>query len=235
MTDLHALSLTDQVTEALRRRLADREWPVRGRLPGQTELAKQMNVSVVVVREALARLKAEGLVESRQGAGVFVAALPGMAQVFKVAALASDDRQRLKDVFEVRCTIEVAAAQMAAQRRQSTDVIACTEALKQLKAALAAGGDAIAEDFEFHLSIATASHNAFYPQLLRYLHQVLLDAMRAARTRTLSMPGRLRVVQDEHSAILEAIVEGNVTAAGREMRQHLTHATERLGINSTLI
>ena len=77
MPDLHALSLADQVSDALLRRLAQNEWPLRGRLPGQNALAAQMKVSVVVVREALARLKAEGLVESRLGAGVFVVALPG--------------------------------------------------------------------------------------------------------------------------------------------------------------
>jgi DNA-binding FadR family transcriptional regulator len=232
MPDLHALSLTDQVTDTLLRRLANNEWPVRARLPGQNELAKQMSVSVVVVREALARLKAEGLVEPRQGAGVFVVALPGTARAFKVAALAEGDRKRLTDVFEVRITIEVAAAQMAAQRRLGPDVLACTEAFKQLKAALAAGEDAVAEDFEFHLSIAKASHNEFYPELLRYLHQVLIAAIRTARTQTRSMPGRLRTVQDEHASILQAIVEGNATAAAREMRLHLTHATERLALAS---
>lgn len=228
--DMHALSLVDQVTAALRQRIAQGEWPLHARLPGQNLLGAQMKVSVVVVREALARLKAEGLVEARQGAGVFVVGLPGAARSFKVEALADGDRRRLRDVFEVRCTVEVAAAEMAARRRLSADVLACTEALKQLKAALAAGDDAVAEDFDFHLAIAKASHNAFYPDLLGHLHQVLVDAIRVSRQQTRTMPGRLRLVQAEHSAILQAIVEGRPAAAGRQMRLHLEHAAERLGL-----
>lgn len=178
------------------RRLEQNEWPLRSRLPGQNELASQMGVSVVVVREALARLKAQGLLESRQGAGVFVTALPGSpTHVFKVAPLAEGDRRRLSDVFEVRCTIEVAAAELAAKRRDGADVLRCTEALKQLKAALASGEDAVAEDLEFHLAIAKASHNEFYPELLRHLHETLTEAIRAARQRTRAMPGRLSTLR----------------------------------------
>lgn len=227
---MRAVSLTEQVTDAMLRRLAQNEWPIGARLPGQSALALQMKVSVVVVREALARLKAEGLVASRQGAGVFVQALPGTARLFKVAALAAGDWQRLTDVFEVRCTVEVAAAEMAALRRDSADVLACTEALKQLKAALAAGDDAIVEDLDFHLAIAKASHNEFYPDLLRHLHQVLVEAIRTSRVRTRSIPGRLRMVQDEHAAILQAIVEGRAAPAARQMRLHLMNAAERLGL-----
>lgn len=230
MSEFHTHSLSDQVTTALRQRLAQREWRLGDRLPGQNTLAAEMKVSVVVVREALARLKAEGLVESRQGAGVFVTAAVDAPQAFRVAALTEGDRRRLTEVLEVRCTIEVAAAELAARRRDGDDVLALTEAFKRLKAALAEGGDAIDEDFEFHLAIARATHNEFYPDLLRYLHQVLLQAIRTSRKQTRTMPGRLQQVQSEHTGILDAVVEGRAEAAGRMMQHHLTHAAQRLGL-----
>lgn len=230
MPDLHALSLVDQVTQTLLTRLSQKEWPIGARLPGQNVLAAELGVSVVVVREALARLKAEGLVESRQGAGVFVLAAPEAPRGFKVASLTDGDPVRLAAVLEVRSSIEVAAAELAAARRTPDDVRDCTDAFKQLRAALAAGGEAIAEDFNFHLAVAKASHNEFYPELLRYLHHVLTLAISASRARTRTMPRRLEQVQDEHAAILQAIVDGQAAQAGRVMQLHLANAARRQGL-----
>lgn len=230
MSDLRALSLVDQVTQTLLTRLSQREWQIGERLPGQNVLSVELGVSVVVVREAMARLKSEGLVESRQGAGVFVVSMPEAPRGFKVTPLVEGDRSRLAAVLEVRSSIEVAAAELACLRRTPEDVHDCTEAFKQLRAALAAGGEAIVEDFNFHLAIAKASHNEFYPELLRYLHHVLILVIRTLRARTRTMPRRLEQVQDEHAAILQAIVDGQPTSAGRLMHMHLANAARRLDL-----
>jgi DNA-binding FadR family transcriptional regulator len=230
MSDFQALSLVDQVTQSLLKRIEQNEWAVGARMPGQNVLAAELGVSVVVVREALARLKADGLVESRQGAGVFVVSTSEAAKGFRVKHLADGDHRRLAAVLEVRSTIEVAAAELAATRRHADDVDECTDAFKALRAALAKGEEAIAEDFNFHLAIAKASHNEFYPELLRYLHQVLMRSIRASRERTRTMPRRLEQVQDEHAAILQAIVDGRPADAGRCMALHLENAARRLGL-----
>lgn len=232
MSDLHALSLVDQVTQTLLTRLSQREWQIGARMPGQNVLSVELGVSVVVVREALARLKADGLVESRQGAGVFVLSTPEAPRGFKVAPLVEGDPVRLAAVLEVRSSIEVAAAELACLRRTPEDIHECTEAFKQLRAALAAGGEAIVEDFNFHLAVAKASHNEFYPELLRYLHHVLILAIRTSRARTRTMPRRLEQVQDEHAAILQAIVDGQAAAAGRVMQVHLANAARRLDLQA---
>jgi Transcriptional regulators len=207
MSDFQALSLVDQVTQSLLKRIEQNEWAVGARMPGQNVLAAELGVSVVVVREALARLKADGLVESRQGAGVFVVSTSEAAKGFRVKHLADGDHRRLAAVLEVRSTIEVAAAELAATRRHADDVDECTDAFKALRAALAKGEEAIAEDFNFHLAIANASHNEFYPELLRYLHQVLMRSIRASRERTRTMPRRLEQVQDEHAATAVEVLQ----------------------------
>lgn len=226
---LPAASLVDRTARTLHERLARGEWPIGARLPGQNELAEHLGVSVVVVREALARLKAEGLLESRQGAGVFVIGNAEAPRGFKVA-LQTGDFPRLAAVLEVRSSIEVAAAELAAARRNEQDIATCTDAFRRLRAALAGGGDAIAEDFEFHLAIADASHNEFYPELLRYLHHVVLQGLRTQRERTRTMPRRLEQVQDEHAGILQAVIDGYAAEAGRLMHLHLANAARRMGL-----
>lgn len=228
MNDVASASLADQVYEVLLERLSQDSMQIGTRLPGQTALAKELGVSVVVVREALTRLRSEGLVESRKGAGVFVLSKPGGPSGFKVPQIADGDRGRLMAVQEVRTTIEVATAELAARRRSPEDIEACTAAFKRLRAALAADQEAIQEDLRFHLAIAKASQNEFYPELLQYLHHVLIQSLLASYEETRQMPRRFEQVQDEHAAILQAIVEGDSDAAGRLMRTHLTNAGRRL-------
>lgn len=231
MPDPNTPSLVDRTAQTLHERLARGDWPVGSRLPGQNELAEHLSVSVVVVREALSRVKAEGILESRRGAGVFVIGQAGMPKGFKVA-LHAGDTPRLEAVLEVRSSIEVAAAELAAARRSEEDVAACTAAFKRLRAALATGSDAISEDFDFHLAIASASHNEFYPELLQYLHQVVLQGLRTQRERTRTMPRRLEQVQDEHAGILQAVVDGRAGDAGRLMHLHLANAARRMGLHA---
>jgi GntR family transcriptional repressor for pyruvate dehydrogenase complex len=228
MNDVASVFLADQVYGVLLERLSQDSMQIGTRLPGQTALAKELGVSVVVVREALARLRSQGLVESRKGAGVFVLSKPGGPSGFKVPQIADGDLGRLMAVQEVRTTIEVATAELAAKRRSPEDIEACTAAFKRLRAALAAGKEAIHEHFRFHLAIAKASQNEFYPELLQYLHHVLIQSLLASYEETRQLPRRFEQVQDEHAAILEAIVEGDFDAAGRVMRTHLTNAGRRL-------
>lgn len=228
MNDVASVFLADQVYGVLLERLSQDSMQIGTRLPGQTALAKELGVSVVVVREALARLRSQGLVESRKGAGVFVLSKPGGPSGFKVSQIADGDLGRLMAVQEVRTTIEVATAELAAKRRSPEDIEACTAAFKRLRAALAAGKEAIHEDFRFHLAIAKASQNEFYPELLQYLHHVLIQSLLASYEETRQLPRRFEQVQDEHATILEAIVEGDFDAAGRVMRTHLTNAGRRL-------
>ncbi len=231
MPDVRTPSLVDQISEVLRGRLARGEWPIGARLPGQKDLAVELGVSVVVVREALARLRADGLVQPRQGAGVFVVATPDMSRGFRVARIESTDLLRLAAVLEVRTSIEVAAAQLAAMRRDDEDIAACTQAFRALRASLGSGADAVAEDLDFHLAIARASHNEYYPQLLRHLYEVLMRAVQTAREQTRALPRRLEQVQDEHASILQAIVDRRPDEAGRVMQRHLANSAKRLAID----
>jgi GntR family transcriptional repressor for pyruvate dehydrogenase complex len=120
-------------------------------------LSEEFDVSRTVVREAIARLKAEGLVESRQGAGAFVARRLG-AGIFRMGPGLAEADGAL-DIFELRLIVEVAAAERAALRRTPEQLEAMGSALARMDMALDRGEDGATADDDFHCAIAAASGN----------------------------------------------------------------------------
>ncbi|MCW5632234.1 MAG: FadR family transcriptional regulator [Rubrivivax sp.] len=209
----------------------------RGRLaPGQqlpTEAAvmAEFGVSRTVVREALSRLQAAGLVHTRHGVGTFVAAPAppgGRAPAFRIAA---DQLATLEDVvamLELRIGIETEAASLAAKRRNDANLHAMRRLLAEFAAAVEAGGDAVAADFGLHQEIARATQNPHFGGLLatlgtRIIPRARLDPADGGPERL----AYLRRVHAEHESIVDAIAAGDADAARAAMRTHLSNSRER--------
>src|SRR4051812_367713 len=147
--------LADRITVSLHKAIVNGEYATGGQLPASKSLALHFGVSITVVREALSRLKADGLVASRQGKGVFVAkdktALP-----FR---LTSGTPRALLDVFELRMGVEVQAARLAAERRTTRDLKHMEKCLKAMEPERKSFDEALDADIEFHRAIAIATRN----------------------------------------------------------------------------
>ncbi|WP_432872758.1 FadR/GntR family transcriptional regulator [Microbispora rosea] len=221
---LHRSPLVDQAAESLREQIAEGLWPVGTRLPGETTLAKTLGVGRSTVREALRALAGAGLVQARQGAGVFVIA----------TSPAEDWTSRLRraavaDVYEVRMLVEVQAARLAARRRTPDDVTALHAALEARRAA-ARDGDAtfVDADIALHAAVVAAAHNPvltdlfaeFVPRLREGLVALvdLLD-LRASDPN----PG-----DDTHAAFVDAVERGDADGAGRVLQEELEQTLGRL-------
>ncbi|WP_327353306.1 FadR/GntR family transcriptional regulator [Streptomyces sp. NBC_01304] len=210
----HARPLVEQTADRLRDRIAAGEWPVGNRLPGETDLAKELGVGRSTVRESLRALTSEGLVQPRQGAGVFVMATEPVADWptrLRKAAVA--------DVHEVRLLIEVQAAALAAERRTPED-------LDALDATLAAGHAAAhGADFALHAAVVRAAHNPvladLFDELAPVLRQAALDLVDPPAPPT-DDPG------PAHAALVQAIRDGDATRAGKEVRAELERTLARL-------
>lgn len=213
----------------LEKRIRSGEFAPGEKLPAEARLAEQFAVSRAVVREAIARLKADGLVASRQGSGVYVARRLG-AGVFRMAADVLGEAQQIEDIFELRLIIEVAAAERAALRRTPADVEAIEAALARMDAAVACGADGVRADDDFHCAIAVASGNPLIGRFVAFVNQ----AFSASRAPTWSPEGSIRglagAAQDEHRALHAAIMAGDPAAAQRAARRHLLQAAQRLGV-----
>jgi len=198
------------------------------RLPTEQELTSTMGVSRAVVREAIAALKADGLVVTRRGSGAYVAASP-TASPFRISG---QDMSRLRDVLDVmelRLAVEVEAAAQAAERADKRQLARIRTALRAIDRALRQGDGAVAEDFAFHRAIAEATGNSQFPRFLAFLggHVIPRQSVRLK----IGTPGERRAylerIQQEHGRIVDGIVAGDPAEARRAMRDHLTRSLER--------
>ena len=220
--------LSERVVSALRRQVLGGEMTPGQKLPTESQLTETFGVSRTVIREAIATLAADGLVESRQGAGSFVRDHPTLA--FGSISLEVGSRiSHALNVLEVRMGIEIESAGLAALRRNSAQEAQIHEAFfefERLLEKLQATGKA---DFAFHRAIAAATGNPFYVEVLDALGSRTIPCDVASPWGTESVLTReyQEGLQREHLAILKAISAGDAEAARAAMRAHLTASQER--------
>jgi GntR family transcriptional repressor for pyruvate dehydrogenase complex len=195
------------------------------RLPTEHAMTRAARVSRTVVREAVAALRAEGLVVTRQGVGAFVSAEPQRAP-FRIDLNKLDD---VLNVMELRLGVEVESAGLAAERATRAQVRAMAAALEAIERAAEQGGSAVDEDLEFHRAIAGATGNLEFVRFLQFIGRHLIPR-RTVSGLPEQMGGRrayLALIQEEHRRIYAAIEAGSGSAAREAMRRHLTRSLER--------
>lgn len=226
-----SLTLTEQVARQLAADIAAGVYAVGDKLPTGKALTQLYGVSAAVIREATERLRALGLVESRQGAGCTVIARTASGG-FQVPGRAMLSRSELAHVYELRMELEGGAAALAARRRNEADLIEMKRCLVQLQSHLLHPELAVEQDIAFHAAIAVATHNLYYQQLLQYLNLQVRAAVRMARDNTLqSQADRVADVHQEHIDVYDAIAAGDAPRARQAAVRHLRHAAARLQLN----
>ncbi|MDV7105358.1 FadR/GntR family transcriptional regulator [Vibrio sp. TH_r3] len=202
------------------------DYEINSKLPTEAKLSETYGVSRTIIREALTRLKEDGLVVSRRGSGNFVIQKPE-STVLKFAAVSSIlDIQRC---FEFRIHLESGAARLAAGRRteqQLKNLIAASEAIYQANKNNNLATD---DDYRFHYSVAMASNNEYYTKVFSSLQDNIRQGMNLTRTLSLhSSNKRFEIAQKEHEEIVQAIIEQDEDAAELAMRTHLRNARIRM-------
>jgi GntR family transcriptional regulator, transcriptional repressor for pyruvate dehydrogenase complex len=218
--------LSDRVYDHVLGQIIVGIFPVNSRLPPETKLASQLDVSRPVVREALHRLREDGLIASRQGAGSFVIRCPAK-NVYEFAPLQSiADIQRC---FIFRISIEGEAAALAARDHDDEGLGRVKDALTVLDEVVKGGTVGVEEDIAFHRAIAEATGNRFFAETLTALHSQISIGIRLNRNLSLIQP-RQRIVggQREHRLVFEAIAGRDEAEARRTMRRHIENARKRV-------
>lgn len=203
-------------------------------LPSEKTLGERFGVSRAVIREAVSRLKVDGWVESRQGAGAFVAALPGRG-AFRLIQGGAGTADSLADIFELRDLVETGAAELAARRRTSADLSRMEAALLRMEDALAASAgeaDGARADDDFHVAIAAATGNPLIRRFVEFMGQQFSDSRRPTWDAAGRSSGRAEAAQAEHRRLFEAICAGDRSAARQAAGAHLAAATGRLGLGT---
>lgn len=217
--------LSAMVVTSLRQRLAEGALGPGGKLPSEQRLTAEFGVSRTVVREALAVLAADGLVEARQGAGVFAVQRPFSA----FSAMAANKISIAINVLEVRMGIEIESAGLAAQRRNPSQDAAIHEAFYEFDRLLEKNLATGKTDFAFHRAIAAATNNPFYVEVLDSLgsRTIPCDITSPWGTDSVLTRDYQEGLQVEHARIRDAISKQDVTEARAAMRAHLGNSQER--------
>lgn len=221
-----SVRLVDRVVDQLRERIRSGNYPPDSRLPGEHELASIMGISRPIVRDALGKLREEGLVYSRQGAGTFVS-----AQASPATHLAYSPVKTIADIqrcYEFRLTIEPAAAFFAARRRDEAAVQKIAAALADLREATSHQLHRTDADFVFHRSVTEAANNHYYTASIEALKPHIAVGMHLHGLSLLGPRLGLEKVFDEHKEIYQAIADGRPEDAEKAMRLHLEGSRNRL-------
>jgi len=221
-----ATLLTDTVYEQVLGLIQQDKLSVGDRLPGEHALAARFEVSRPVVRQALARLRADGRVTARHGAGHFVGEGPELKTIDYGPIQGIPD---VRSFLEFRCILEGESAALAAQSRDAKLRAAITTRRKAMDAAALRGEPGIEEDIAFHSAIARASENRYLILTITALMEQTRTAIRVVRELSPQpLMHRWRDVRAEHMRIDEAIAARDHAAAREAMTQHLRSGIARL-------
>ena len=199
------------------------------KLPTESAIMTQYGVSRTVVREAISRLQASGTVETRHGIGTFVLQAPNEGK-FRIDPASVVTLEDIIAILELRISLEVESAGLAAKRRTKQQLKAMREALDALLKSQKQGKDAVFADFQFHSLIAQATANQYFSDILNHLGTTIIPRTRVnfAKVSNKNQQEYLERVNKEHEDIFESIARQDSDSARAAMRLHLTNSRERL-------
>ncbi len=201
------------------------------KLPTESAIMQVYGVSRTVVREALSKLQAAGLVETHHGVGTFVLQ-PRPAGMFRLEGSDIATTVDVLAVLELRISLETETAGLAALRHTDEQLRSLRDALDDFEANVAAGGDTVKPDLRFHLAIAEATGNPYFADIMGHLGAGLIPRARVSAIRNHDRRGEYLVhVNREHEEIYAAIARRDPDSARAAMRIHLTNSRERLRLS----
>jgi GntR family transcriptional regulator, transcriptional repressor for pyruvate dehydrogenase complex len=218
--------LTAELIARLTADIVDGKLAPGSRLPTEQEMIAATGVSRTVVREAVAALKADCLIVTRQGAGSFV--VDHVRRPYRVDFDEHSPLQDVLNVMELRTGVEVEAAGLAAERASPAQVRRIGSRLAAIHAAVAKGGSAVDEDFAFHCEVAETTGNPQFKRILEYLGPLIIPrGSVGGRQGSLVHRPQVPAFQREHEQILGAIRSHAAPKARSAMRKHLNNSRLR--------
>lgn len=217
--------LAEKVYDLMHARITNGDYSANEKLPAEKELSAQFGVSRPVLRVALERLREQGLIYSRQGAGNFV-------RIKKSNALGYTKVETIADIqrcYEFRLSVEVEAAGLAALRRNDAVIANLQTALAMLSEATGSQMHREDADFAFHVAVASGANNSYYVETLKALRDHIHVGMKMHGESLMSDgAAALEDVLAEHRAIYDAICNQDAPTARDVMFRHISHSRERL-------
>jgi DNA-binding FadR family transcriptional regulator len=220
-------SLGSRVAERLLAKIRQEGLQPGTRLPSEQNMAEHFGVSRTVIRDAIALLKAEGLLETRKGSGAYLLGSASSA-IVRTDPLTQQSIQSLLNLIEVREGIEAETAALAAVRRTPAQLADIEHALRGIEEAAAAGLDGVEEDAKLHQSIAVATGNPTWVRFVEMFAEPIRSAVKVTRANEARREDLMRQVREEHERIVSAIAARDPDAARAAARTHMEQAARRV-------
>jgi DNA-binding FadR family transcriptional regulator len=221
--------LSTVVAESLTDKIVSGALELGAQLPTEAELCKEYDVSRTVVREAVARLRSDGLIIPQQGRGMFVSEAPS-PRTFSISDEALKTLPETIALLELRLSVEVEAAGLCAERRTDEEM----REIRGLMELIDARHDdprrvQIHYDYDFHISIAKATQNNLIFGFLDYLRPMIVPRFQLGHVVSTELKEAYYArIHAEHEAIVQAIERRNGPEARKAMREHLMNSLERV-------
>lgn len=211
-------SLVDDLVNVFLKDVENGVYTYGDKLPSQKELANRYQVSLIVIREALTKLSAVGIISFHQGKGTYLnKSEEGMFSSPEFSSLIFHNINNLLEIVEARQIVESETSSLAAKRRTNNNLLEIEKTIDEMRKSLNDYENFAKWDVEFHLAVAKASKN----QVLQKIIMLLIDSYRAEISKFFQVPGVIEKILMEHESIYYQILNGNSEKASMIMRTHL--------------
>ena len=230
-SELKTERLSSQISKMILSEIQSGQLLPGDRLPAEAVLAQKYGVSRTILREAIASLKNDNILESKQGRGIMVKN-PNQRQAFRFSdVFETISVDEINYFYEMRALLESEAAGLAAVRHTHEDIVAIKEALEEMEDAVKASSSGDEAHFKYNETIAKASHNPVLIEFLSFLQNKLHTLATELRIKTMMSQERAEAVLLEHRNVVESIFSGNPQMAKQAVITHLKNAAQRAGID----
>lgn len=211
----------EQIVAQIKSMISEGDLKPGDRLPSERMMADRLQVSRASVREALSALHMMGLVEIKSGEGTYIKQSDVNSIIEPLALILLMERDTVFEILEVRKSLEVEAAGLAAQRRTEEELTAMKDALLEMEEDLKADKVGEEADWRFHFSIAQASRNTLLMRLMNTISDTMQQTMRVSRQKLYLKTNNASKLLDQHKLIFEAVQAKDSERARHEMYEHL--------------
>jgi GntR family transcriptional repressor for pyruvate dehydrogenase complex len=223
--EITPIRLYESVIEQIMELIKNNELKPGDKLPPERELAEKLSISRGSLREAFRVLESRGFIKSKPGGGRYIREIRKNGHNDTENIILSLEKSSILELLEAREIFEVKIVKLVAQRATVEDIKSIGAALNKMNEEDGLEDDKKTEsDTEFHLAIASASHNFVFVNIMK-LH---LDLLKETREKTWQIPGRREKQYQEHQTIFQAIKEHNSKKAEEAMLKHLRKVREVL-------
>ena len=225
----------EEVVGRLRDMIQNGQLSSGDRLPPERDLAKLLGVRRPTLRAGIRSLTAVGILQSKQGAGTFVAEAQDspMLDTSALRLLSALHGFTSDEMFEARLALEMSIAGLAAERANSEDMAALAEEIAGMYASIEKPEQYLVHDMHFHQTVAAASGNRILTALMNMVATILFDY----RSKTVKRALDLKDSAEQHHNIYRAIREHSPEAARQAMRVHLieTQRAQRMEVEKSVL